>query len=172
MSAQVDLQGLWYPSLPLVWLILGTLTLASSFVHTHTDTFCPVSPQIAVDQIKDPQNVNLWLKVGHCALAPIPCAATDCSLSFDATRSQVDNQLRQKGNTKDMLFSIPTLISYISTVFRLEDGDCILTGAACRAWLSLCRLRLRGLCFPCLWVALPGHTAALLFRGLSCSVGV
>jgi hypothetical protein len=41
---------------------------------------------------------------------------------------QVDNELRQKGSTKDMLFSIPVLISYISQIFNLEPGDCILTG--------------------------------------------
>ena len=35
---------------------------------------------------------------------------------------------RQDGNTGDMIFNIPTLISYISNYFTLEEGDLILTG--------------------------------------------
>jgi len=66
------------------------------------DTFCPVSELIPKDLIPDPRRVELWLKV--------------------------DGQLRQKGNTSDMIFKIPYLISYISTLFTLETGDLILTG--------------------------------------------
>ena len=33
---------------------------------------------------------------------------------------QVNGELRQEGNTKDMIFTLPRLISYISTYFTLS----------------------------------------------------
>lgn len=65
------------------------------------DTFCPVSSFISKELIAL-DNTRLWLKV--------------------------DGQLKQDGNTKDMVFSVPYLISYISQIFSLEVGDVILTG--------------------------------------------
>ena len=66
------------------------------------DTSLPVSDFIPVNNIPDPHNVNLWCKV--------------------------NGEVRQEGNTKDMIFSVPTLISFISQYFTLEEGDVILTG--------------------------------------------
>lgn len=66
------------------------------------DTSCPVSRFLNKDEIKNPNSVGLWLKV--------------------------NDQLRQEGNTSDMIFSIPYLISYLSKFFTLEPGDLILTG--------------------------------------------
>ncbi len=66
------------------------------------DTSCPVSPVIPVSAIANPQEVELLCRV--------------------------NGQLRQKGNTADMIFNIPYLISYISSYFTLEEGDLILTG--------------------------------------------
>ena len=40
----------------------------------------------------------------------------------------VNGATKQDGNTKDMIFSIPYLISYISNYFTLEEGDVVLTG--------------------------------------------
>ena len=40
----------------------------------------------------------------------------------------VNGEVRQQGNTKDMILSIPRIISYLSTIFTLERGDCIFTG--------------------------------------------
>lgn len=40
----------------------------------------------------------------------------------------VNGEVRQKGNTKNMIFKIPQLIEYISSKMRLEVGDMILTG--------------------------------------------
>lgn len=40
----------------------------------------------------------------------------------------VNGQVRQKGNTGDMVFPIPKLIAYLSTVFTLRPGDLIFTG--------------------------------------------
>lgn len=66
------------------------------------DTSCPVSSFIPKEKMLDPHNVELW-----------------CS---------VNGNVRQRGSTKDMIFNIPTLLSYISNYFTLEPGDVILTG--------------------------------------------
>jgi acylpyruvate hydrolase len=66
------------------------------------DTFTPVGPWIPKHLIGDPHQVQLQL--------------------------WVNEQIRQDGNTKDMIFKIPELISAISSVMRLEPGDLILTG--------------------------------------------
>lgn len=41
---------------------------------------------------------------------------------------EINEQLRQKGNTKDMARPAQNLISYLSKVFTLQKGDCIFTG--------------------------------------------
>ena len=66
------------------------------------DTFCPISDVIHPDSIPDSQNVGLWLKV--------------------------NGEVRQNGNTKDMVFGVPQLIRYCSEIMTLEEGDLILTG--------------------------------------------
>jgi len=66
------------------------------------DTSCPVSEFIDKSVLKDPNNVELWLKV--------------------------NGQLRQKGNTKDWIFKIPTILEYITKFVTLEPGDLVLTG--------------------------------------------
>lgn len=43
-------------------------------------------------------------------------------------RSLVNGELVQSGNTRDMVFDIPTLIAYISDFMTLSPGDMILTG--------------------------------------------
>ena len=40
----------------------------------------------------------------------------------------VNEEKRQEGNTKDMIFSIPQIISFLSTVWKLIPGDLIYTG--------------------------------------------
>lgn len=47
------------------------------------------------------------------------------NLSF---RTYVNGKITQEGNTKDMIFSIPTLIEYLSSFMTLDKGDIILTG--------------------------------------------
>lgn len=67
------------------------------------DTSCPVGQFIDRSELaKDIQSLGIWLKV--------------------------NDEKRQDGNTKDMLFSVVELISYISEIFTLEPGDLILTG--------------------------------------------
>jgi 2-keto-4-pentenoate hydratase/2-oxohepta-3-ene-1,7-dioic acid hydratase in catechol pathway len=40
----------------------------------------------------------------------------------------VGDELRQRGNTADMVFAVPELLSFISHVMTLEPGDLVLTG--------------------------------------------
>ena len=40
----------------------------------------------------------------------------------------VAGQQRQKGNTRDMLFSIPRLVEYLSSIWALAPGDLVYTG--------------------------------------------
>ena len=42
--------------------------------------------------------------------------------------TRVNGQMRQMASTRDMVFNIPTLIAYISSVMTLEPGDLIFTG--------------------------------------------
>ncbi len=41
---------------------------------------------------------------------------------------QINNQIKQNGNTSDMLFRIPRLIEHVSSIMTLEEGDLLLTG--------------------------------------------
>jgi 2-keto-4-pentenoate hydratase/2-oxohepta-3-ene-1,7-dioic acid hydratase in catechol pathway len=41
---------------------------------------------------------------------------------------RLNGEVLQDGNTRDLIFSIPFLVSYISATFTLEPGDLILTG--------------------------------------------
>jgi len=66
------------------------------------DTSAPISDIVPKDRMGPPQNV-----------------------SFSLT---VNGQLRQRGTTRDMVFGIDVLLSYISKVFTLERGDVIFTG--------------------------------------------
>jgi len=66
------------------------------------DTFNPVGPFMYKTAISDPQNVRLWLKVNE--------------------------EIKQDGNTSDMIFDIPHLIEHVSSIMRLEPGDLLLTG--------------------------------------------
>lgn len=43
-------------------------------------------------------------------------------------RTLVNGKLTQEGNTRDMIFDIPTLIEYLSSFMTLDAGDIILTG--------------------------------------------
>ncbi|KAF9917839.1 Acylpyruvase fahd1, mitochondrial [Lobosporangium transversale] len=66
------------------------------------DTFTPIGDFIPKEYISDHDNVDLLL--------------------------QIDGVTKQQGNTRDMIFSVPTLIENVSSIMRLEEGDVILTG--------------------------------------------
>jgi 5-oxopent-3-ene-1,2,5-tricarboxylate decarboxylase/2-hydroxyhepta-2,4-diene-1,7-dioate isomerase len=43
-------------------------------------------------------------------------------------QTTVNGKVTQSGNTRDMIFDVPTLIEYFSTFMTLNPGDLILTG--------------------------------------------
>lgn len=43
-------------------------------------------------------------------------------------KCKINNEVRQNGNTEDMLFSFEKLISYLSGIWHLQPGDMIYTG--------------------------------------------
>ena len=63
------------------------------------------------------------------------CAAGPCLVPRDeidaaqvAVRTRLDGELKQDGNTRDLIFPLGVIISYISQVMTLEPGDLIATG--------------------------------------------
>ncbi len=67
------------------------------------DTFAPLGPFLATpDEIPDVHNLRMWLKV--------------------------NDETKQSGSTKDLVFDVPTLVSYISQFMTLLPGDVISTG--------------------------------------------
>jgi len=66
------------------------------------DTFCPISAFISKEDIPDPHNVTLFLKINGVT--------------------------KQKDSTSLMIFKIPELIAAVTKVMTLNEGDIILTG--------------------------------------------
>jgi 2-keto-4-pentenoate hydratase/2-oxohepta-3-ene-1,7-dioic acid hydratase in catechol pathway len=56
-------------------------------------------------------------------LGPVPQ-----ELSSLHVRTRVNGEIRQDGRASDMVFDIPSLVSFISGVMTLEPGDLVLTG--------------------------------------------
>lgn len=76
----------------------STFTMGKSF-----KTFGPIGPWIVTpDEIGDPHDLEL--------------------------RCYVNGELRQRGSTSDMIYSLWDMIEYTSTAFELEPGDVVLTG--------------------------------------------
>lgn len=67
------------------------------------DTFAPIGPTlVTADEVEDVANL------------PVVC--------------RVSGETMQSGSTADLIFDIPTIISYISSVVALRPGDAIFTG--------------------------------------------
>ena len=67
------------------------------------DTFAPMGPAlVTADEIADPHNLDISLSI--------------------------NGETLQQSNTKNLIFPIPDLIEYLSSVFTLESGDVISTG--------------------------------------------
>ena len=62
----------------------------------------------------------------HCPLGPSIVSGLDHS--DINVRCEVNGEVRQNGNTSDLVFSIPELISFVSGVMTLLPGDVIATG--------------------------------------------
>ena len=66
---------------------------------------------------------------GYDSFCPIgPWIETSFDPSAVRVRALVNGQPRQDGNTKDMVFDVATLVSFMSHVMTLVPGDVILTG--------------------------------------------
>lgn len=61
-----------------------------------------------------------------CAVGAVAAAPADL-LSLVVT-TRVNGVVKQEGRASDMIFSIPTLLAYVSHVMTLEPGDLVLTG--------------------------------------------
>ena len=67
------------------------------------DTFAPLGPFLATpDEIVDFAQLRMWL--------------------------MVNGEMRQKSSTSNMIFDVPTLVSYVSQFMTLLPGDVISTG--------------------------------------------
>ena len=66
------------------------------------DTSAPLSTAIEKSKVVNPHNLDITLKV--------------------------NGTVRQRSNTKLMMFQIDTIVAYLSTIFTLERGDLIFTG--------------------------------------------
>ncbi|MCB1666490.1 MAG: fumarylacetoacetate hydrolase family protein [Pseudomonadales bacterium] len=67
------------------------------------DTFAPVGPYLlGRDLVKDPQALGIW--------------------------SEVNGEMRQQGNTADMVFGVAQIVSHLSQFMTLYPGDIIFTG--------------------------------------------
>ncbi|HEX6683573.1 MAG TPA: fumarylacetoacetate hydrolase family protein [Candidatus Limnocylindrales bacterium] len=71
-----------------------------------------------------------WTRAkGFDSFCPLgPWIDTEADVSDVELRCEVNEEVRQLGRTKDMVFDVPTLISYVSHIMTLLPGDVILTG--------------------------------------------
>ncbi|RZK36427.1 MAG: FAA hydrolase family protein [Pedobacter sp.] len=99
------------------------------------DTFAPIGPFIATpDEIADVHNLRLWLTVNGKPL--------------------------QDGNTSNLIFNVPFMISYISQFMTLLPGDVITTGTPAGVGLGQ---------KPTPWYLKPGDVVELGIDGLGSS---
>ncbi|SEP03497.1 fumarylacetoacetate hydrolase family protein [Mucilaginibacter sp. OK283] len=76
------------------------------------DTFAPFGPFLATaDEIEDPHNLHLWLKV--------------------------NGEIMQYGTTSNFIFNLPHIISYTSQFMTLLPGDIISTGTPAGVGLGM-----------------------------------
>ncbi|PZW03385.1 2-keto-4-pentenoate hydratase/2-oxohepta-3-ene-1,7-dioic acid hydratase (catechol pathway) [Micromonospora phaseoli] len=69
------------------------------------DSFCPIGP---------------WITTG--------LDVTDLEIRCEVGRDPEELEVRQLGRTRDMVFDVPALVSYVSHVMTLLPGDIVLTG--------------------------------------------
>ncbi|GGI24541.1 fumarylacetoacetate hydrolase family protein [Pedobacter mendelii] len=99
------------------------------------DTFAPIGPFIATpDEISDVHNLRLWLTVNGKTL--------------------------QDGNTSNLIFNVPFMVSYISQFMTLLPGDVITTGTPAGVGLGQ---------KPEPWYLKPGDVVELGINGLGSS---
>jgi len=71
-----------------------------------------------------------WTRAkGYDTFCPIgPSIVTDIDPSRLSVKSILNGVVKQDGNTKDMIFSVPEMLSYISGIMTLRQGDVVSTG--------------------------------------------
>jgi 2-keto-4-pentenoate hydratase/2-oxohepta-3-ene-1,7-dioic acid hydratase in catechol pathway len=71
-----------------------------------------------------------WTRAkGFDSFCPLgPWISTDIDVTDIEVRCEVNEEVRQLGRTKDMVFDPATLVSYVSHVMTLLPGDVVLTG--------------------------------------------
>lgn len=71
-----------------------------------------------------------WTRAkGFDTFAPFgPCIQTELDPGNVGVETYLNGELRQKGNTSDLIYSVPELIAFISNVMTLLPGDVIATG--------------------------------------------
>ena len=76
------------------------------------DTFAPLGPFLATrDEVPKPDRLRMWLTV--------------------------NGEFRQKSTTAEMIFDVPTLVSYVSEFMTLLPGDIISTGTPAGVGLGM-----------------------------------
>jgi 2,4-didehydro-3-deoxy-L-rhamnonate hydrolase len=76
------------------------------------DTFAPIGPFLATrDEVRDPHALGMWLTV--------------------------NGTIRQQSTTANMIFNVPTLVSYLSQFMTLLPGDVISTGTPAGVGLGI-----------------------------------
>ncbi len=76
------------------------------------DTFAPLGPFLVTkEELKEVNEINIWLKL--------------------------NGKIVQNGNTKNLIFSIPQLVSYVSRFMTLLPGDVISTGTPAGVGLGM-----------------------------------
>ena len=109
-----------------VQLASSQWTLGKSF-----PTFCPMGPAIVTaDDIPNPHELNISLSI--------------------------DGELLQNSNTRELIFPIPELIEYISSITPLLPGDVVSTGTPAGVGLGRSPQR---------WIK-PGETMTVSIEGL------
>jgi 2-keto-4-pentenoate hydratase/2-oxohepta-3-ene-1,7-dioic acid hydratase in catechol pathway len=76
------------------------------------------------------QRDNQWTRAkGFDTFCPLgPAIETDLDISDVLITCRVNGEMRQMSSTKEMVFSVPQLIAFISSIMTLDAGDLILTG--------------------------------------------
>jgi 2-keto-4-pentenoate hydratase/2-oxohepta-3-ene-1,7-dioic acid hydratase in catechol pathway len=76
------------------------------------DTFAPLGPWLVTkDEVPDPGHLEMWLTV--------------------------NGESRQRGSTRDMVFGVAALVSYVSQFMTLLPGDVISTGTPAGVGLGM-----------------------------------
>ena len=57
-----------------------------------------------------------------------PCIETELDPGSAGLETYLNGEMKQKGNTNDLIYSVPEVISFISRVMTLTAGDVIATG--------------------------------------------